>query len=364
MITQDMLFKGSNYVDEILRKLRRVGGAITLYGAGYCGHEALSLLSKHNITVKTICDDFRVGQYLDGIRITDIKSVVPSEELKIFITSGFNQKMKAKLQELSLIDYYHELDFGRYDPEKENYEYFADHIDEINAAYSLLTDEFSKKLFLNLVNYRISRDISLLDGMQESTPQYFPEYPDLRSNQGHYFLDLGAYNGDSISAFLDYTGGFYGGIYAFEASRKNYEILVNNTRNMHDVQCFYLAVSDKKELVSFNVSDAKNSFADEHGQIKLQADSVDNVLAGKPVTFIKMDVEGAEFKALNGAEYTIKTQLPVMAVSVYHFVEDLFRLQLLIEEFCPGLYDFYLRHYSPTVIETVLYAIPKVRRNE
>lgn len=74
-----------------------------------------------------------------------------------------------------------------------------------------------------------------------------------------------------------------------------------------------------------------------------------------------MDIEGAEYDALLGMKETLQG-CPALMVSIYHRVEDLFRLQLLIESMCPKAYDYYIRHYSPTVIETVLYAVPKMRK--
>ena len=90
----------------------------------------------------------------------------------------------------------------------------------------------------------------------------------------------------------------------------------------------------------------------------LEVDTVDHILNGEVVTTIKMDIEGAEYDAILGMEKTLENH-PVLMVSIYHKVEDLFRLQLLIEKMCPNAYDYYIRHYSPTVIETVLYAVPK-----
>ena len=76
------------------------------------------------------------------------------------------------------------------------------------------------------------------------------------------------------------------------------------------------------------------------------------------MTMVKMDIEGAEYDALLGMKGTLRFH-PILMVSMYHKVEDLFRLQLLIEKMCPGVYHYYIRHYSPTIIETVLYAVPK-----
>ena len=69
-----------------------------------------------------------------------------------------------------------------------------------------------------------------------------------------------------------------------------------------------------------------------------------------------MDIEGAEYKALLGAEKTIKKYKPKLAICIYHKPEDVWEIPWLIHQFNPN-YKFYLRHYSLTSPETVLYAI-------
>ena len=172
-------------------------------------------------------------------------------------------------------------------------------------------------------------------------------------------MDLGAYDGDSIKGFISYVDGHYDKIIGVEASKKNYEKLKSNLNGTPNVELHNIGIYSEKTELSFIVSDAKNSFVSVEGNQKLSVDTVDNIVRGQKVTFIKMDIEGAEYDAILGAEQTIKENHPMMAVSIYHLVEDLWRLQLKIEEFCPGVYDYYIRHYSPTVIETILYAVPK-----
>lgn len=69
-----------------------------------------------------------------------------------------------------------------------------------------------------------------------------------------------------------------------------------------------------------------------------------------------MDVEGAEYEALKGAAEIIKNQHPVLAISLYHKPEDVFEIPKLILDIYSG-YKLYLRHYSFSRHETVLYAI-------
>ena len=71
--------------------------------------------------------------------------------------------------------------------------------------------------------------------------------------------------------------------------------------------------------------------------------SVDS-LVNDEVSFIKMDIEGAESRALDGAANTVRKYKPKLYVCAYHRNEDLFALPLKINEICPG-YRFYFRHH-------------------
>ncbi len=352
-----------NQIPLFLEQLRLKKKEVVLYGAGYCCHEALGLLHRYQIPIKEVCDDFRVGETIEGYRISSIQDITMCENSVIIITSGFNVEMKERLVELGLIRFFVEIDFGRYDIAKENKDYFVSHMDDIEYVYSLFSDNQSKYIFLGLINYRISRDLKYLKGLMETTPQYFPE--ELLSRRGGQstFLDLGAYDGDSIKAFLKFVHGEYKEIIAVEASKKNYNLLLENMAGYNNIFCYNVGVFDKPGMIKFKMDDAKNAFISDEGSQIIPMDTVDNILNHRPVDYIKMDIEGAEYEALQGARTTLQECSPVLMVSVYHKVEDLYRLQLLIEDICPGKYAYYLRHYSPTVIETVLYAIPKERKD-
>lgn len=358
------LIDKENHIEQVLENLKVQGKKVVIYGAGYCGHETLGLLHSHGIPVKAAYDDCTSGGDIDGLPIESLSNLHPNEHVAILLTSGFNRTMKSRLSELGLISYYVPADFGRYDADKENYAFFEEHAAELQSAYDLLTDRRSREIFLRLVNYRISREPEALADLEENG-QYFPHEQELNlSSFNKCFLDLGAYDGDSLCGFRDYVHDKYDLIVAVEASRKNYEKLLRQTQEMHRVECHCVGVWSERGELRFTVSDAKNSFAAADGDSVLAVDTVDNIMSGRAVSFIKMDVEGAEYEAIQGARNTIRRFLPAMAISVYHKVEDLFRLQLLVESIAPEKYTYYLRHYSPTVIETVLYAVPRENRKE
>jgi hypothetical protein len=70
--------------------------------------------------------------------------------------------------------------------------------------------------------------------------------------------------------------------------------------------------------------------------------------------FIKLDVEGAESDALDGADKTILKHRPLMAICIYHKQDDLWSIPFTLM----NRYSFYIRHHSSTWYDTVLYCIP------
>ena len=69
-----------------------------------------------------------------------------------------------------------------------------------------------------------------------------------------------------------------------------------------------------------------------------------------------MDIEGSELRALQGAKRLIQQYKPKLAISIYHKPEDTIDIPYYIHELVPE-YRFYIRHYSYSPAETILYAI-------
>jgi len=75
----------------------------------------------------------------------------------------------------------------------------------------------------------------------------------------------------------------------------------------------------------------------------------------RQVTYIKLDIEGAEMEALIGMKETIAKYKPKLAVCLYHKPADLWELPLFIHQLNPD-YKLYIRQHYP-VNEIVLYAV-------
>lgn len=185
--------------------------------------------------------------------------------------------------------------------------------------------------------------------------QYF-DY--LRPWGKEYFVDAGALDGATTTEFLKWCDGNYGAVYAFEVNPLMLEECDKNLRNSVEKSRLFFwdyALWDKRENVMFDNSESKwSAHIDSNGQNLVKADTIDNLLGDKIVTYIKFDIEGSELKALYGAKNCILKNRPRMAVSVYHNENDMEKIMEYLHALNSD-YHFVLRHYHSDAIETILY---------
>lgn len=169
------------------------------------------------------------------------------------------------------------------------------------------------------------------------------------------FVDAGFYDGYTSRRFVEWCKGRYKKIIAFEPNKINYERYFMQDNDI-DKLCLYNAgVWDKEETLSFKLG-GEASAIDELGEEMIEVRKIDDIVGEEGCTFIKMDIEGSELKALEGAKETIKKFHPRLAISIYHKPEDIFEIPLYIKELYAG-YSFYIRHYTFGRWDTVLYAV-------
>lgn len=251
--------------------------------------------------------------------------------------------------------------WGTLNPEKGDYDtlqrraaVLKRHSYDFLWLYRRLGDYLSKRtLSAILINWAVL-DLAYPQKVKSIFPDYWE--PDLfPDNQGDVLVDVGAYTGDSIAQYVQMYGTEYKRIYAYEVSPDSCETMRANMAKLglHDVVIRNKgAGSQPGELsLSRSASDASANqlTADARGE-RIEVVPLDEDLP-EPVTFLKMDIEGAEWDTLLGCETIISQQHPKLAICVYHGYNDLWRIPALIESFCPD-YEFYLRHYGGNLIPT------------
>lgn len=184
---------------------------------------------------------------------------------------------------------------------------------------------------------------------------YFPEFIKLIPDE--VFCDCGAWRGDTVEQFLRRSPG-YKKIYALEPDLENYSVLEKTFRLLPDFIPMKCAASNVS-FVQFNSNGKMSARVEQSGQY-VHAIKLDS-LEPKP-TFVKMDIEGSELEALDGAANLIREGNTVFAVTTYHKFEHLTAIPDIFYRLNPSLKVFF-RQYGEDWTETVCYAVPEHRLN-
>lgn len=184
--------------------------------------------------------------------------------------------------------------------------------------------------------------------------QYFDVFG---CGENEVFLDAGAYNGDTTKDFMAWTGGRYKKAIVLEPLEEQFEHIRNRSESegWNNIELYKNAAWNCKESLNFEVGGAGSHIVKEKAGLCVEGMDIDSIVNNEKVTYIKMDIEGSELQALEGARKTIRTSMPRLAVCVYHKQQDIIDIPLKILSLMPD-YKFYLRHYCTNSWETVLYA--------
>ncbi len=226
-----------------------------------------------------------------------------------------------------------------------------------------LADIESKKVLKNVILGHLKSNIDYFLSIYDEN-EYFNKVT--KSDNESCFVDAGAYIGDTLQKFSNFVNRNFKSVICIEP----------NVENCHKINQVVEKDFSDKEIKILNSGlfeySGKVSFMDSHrddsGRINTECNSefvidcisLDNIDT-ENVTFIKMDIEGAELEGLKGARKTIIRDVPKLAICLYHKPDDIFEIIKYIMDL--GLpYNYYIKHHGGTILhgqnETVFYAIP------
>ncbi len=262
--------------------------------------------------------------------------------------------------DVELVFALHESSYNHYDYAPYNLLSRLD-ADLLSEIFGYFSDDLSQKIFLRKV-YDFSGN-----GQENSDictwPQYYPPEIKRHFSDHEVFLDCGAEYGDTIKQFILEVDGRYDAIYAFEMDACRYnELIKTAVVSDNRICCFNCGVSDRNDTIEYSTYGCPtyiNAYRTDDNISTAKIRTVDSMIdEGKllqEVTFVKMDIEGAELDALHGMEKMIIRCRPKLAICVYHKPDDIISIPQYIKKLVPE-YKFILRHHSPYDTETVLYA--------
>lgn len=335
------------------------GSGLIVFGIGLLGVNSAPLLQKDGLPVRAFCDNDHKKW---GTEAEGLPCIAPQELLHwenpfaLVSTVKHYLAVHRQLEEMGIpnctLDAYA----------------VRSHLSDFQAVYAML-DEESRRIYAGVLLSRLTGNPAGFRALC-SDHQYFA-LPEFRfPGIDEVFVDCGAFTGENSQQFINHCSGIFQKLYTFEGNpaamaamrrrlARERELWLFREDQIVCEQKFVGAVDGVK--IPFHISEGNpaNSFT---GEAEGHTEWVESVTLDRyfseqgedRITFLKADIEGAEWDMLHGAEGLIRRSRPKMAVSVYHSIFDLYRIPLLLRQWVPE-YRFAVRHHWNDFNETVLY---------
>lgn len=232
-----------------------------------------------------------------------------------------------------------------------------------------MNDEFSSKIVKlndNLYYYNgYYLPVNQFDSSVFFTRYGIDKLTTLDSVRNKHIIDAGGYVGDTALLFSSYTDK---NIHVFEASPSNMDIIRETIRLNHldNIVPVSKALGEKSGTATFSLGECNscNSLVERPGynypdHIEVPVVTLDDYVRENniEVGLIKVDIEGGEQLLLRGAVETIRTQHPILLISIYHSANDFFEIKPMIEKMCDKYTFRIVKPANPAIaLETILLA--------
>lgn len=230
-----------------------------------------------------------------------------------------------------------------------------------DAVFVIGTENFYQEIRKEILQLGVdSNDIYGyydMSGVEISGRQYFDDFwfPQKES----IMIDAGMYRGETIFDIIEWNKGLgYVKIIGVEPDKENFLAAQRwiESKNLKNIDLRNVGVGSSSERYTFMANGNSGSHFTENGNEDVVVETIDSMVGLESVSYIKMDIEGFELDALKGAKDVIRRCHPRLLVCLYHKPEDIIEIPQYILDLNAD-YKFYIRHYSNTYMETLLYAL-------
>ena len=356
---------------DIIKSEIRSAKYLCVFSVGVVSNSIISALKKcTDVEIDFLSDNdsSKWGKtFYGGLQCISPKELeVYKDDIAILITTRHYKNIYQQLTEKGFKKIFAVTEYrilnDAYFKNKKNIQAIKDNVLEV---IDILEDERSKKIMFTQIKNWFDFDVDT-EGYEGifTNDQYYPS-DIFKLSARESFVDVGAYNGDTVIDFIKKTNNQFDSIFAFELDKKNFKEMESVVDKLaapvkKKIKLYNLGLLDEEKEVYYETGGSGvqstfinviNSASDCGKTVRLT-----DILKNEKVTFIKMDIEGSEIKALLGAEEIIKRQKPKLAICVYHKPEHLWEVPLYVKKIVPE-YKIYIRHHNPLEYETVCYAL-------
>lgn len=346
---------------------------VILFGGGSTGKVISRLLKEQNVKIKFFVDDdeSKWGEKIDGAEIISFDKFtefcnISSGIVPVVMASIYGKAILNKIENIKQIQIFEMYSWYCNEVNHKNAIWGIDDSNEIEkfkintvSLESKWSDKESASVLNGLYNYLVSKDINYISSVCTDKEQYF--IPEVLSaiNEPLSVADAGAYEGELLHSIRKFNISL-DKWYCFEADAANHQKLLKrkdkNGTGLKQV-CINKGLWNEEKRIYFLNRDSASRIVDYETDCSIETITIDSFFQSESVNFIKMDIEGAEYHALEGGINVIKRDRPVLAVSIYHSIEDFYKIPMYLMENLTN-YKYYVRHHSLIFCETVLYAVP------
>jgi FkbM family methyltransferase len=354
--------------------------SIVLFGASKLGRLMLAGLRQVGIEPLAFCDNSSSlwGQDIDGVPVfSPVEAASRFGESAVFVTTiwgrGSKESVREREAQLRTLGCRRVVSFGplfwKYPdvflpriPATDLPHKVQEQGSSIRSAFELLADQQSRREFVGQLRWRLLFDFDALPD-PASGPIYFPREVS-RPGRDEVFVDCGAFDGDTVTEFLHQWDSQFREVIAFEPDSLSFQKLTLTIDKLPSpvrsrIRAVAAAVGDRAGSVRFPSTGGLGSAVGAGGEEAPQV-TLDDALSDCSPTYIKMDIEGAELQALQGARVLIERDAPVLAVCAYHVQDHLWKLPLTMHSLNPD-YRIFIRPHIGMVEDLVCYAAPRSR---
>lgn len=325
---------GKNEQSEELIRLVNIDGLIDDYETHSNSWHGVPILKTSDVLAESIVVNCSTSispvAVQNNLKKAGLKNVIAISELLIALNGKISLPWFVKQQ-------------------REDYQKFKN---EWFNLYQSMSDDESKKVFMDVLRYRLNPNPFYMHEYEVRLKDQYLE--DFMMYKNEVFVDAGGFDGDTTEEFCrrypDYKK-----VFLFEPSVRNMQAAKLRLSKLKNIEFLEVGLSDSVGRLYFNSDAGSASAVSIVGSESIDVTTLDKAV-NEPVSFIKMDLEGWEMKALAGCKRHIVEEKPKLAISVYHGASDFRDVPRYILSLNPD-YKIYFRHYTQGWSESVMYFI-------
>ncbi len=350
-----------NNTKELYNKIYDPSIPKYILGINYLSDRIIDSFAKENINLQGIIDDYSDETKYRNIKIFKLSDVSKDSLVISCVVDGRLQTAMENIDSNSILYKLNYFELCLHNSELFDYPQFCEnnladidtHGKEYEWLYGILDDDKSREILNCLIDLRYNFNINATKHFELNLDlQYYDDFIKFGSNE--VFVDCGGFDGTSSLEFIK-RNPEYKKVFFFEPTSKYYYLAKERFKSSRNIMLFNNAVYEKNCTLTFDSTKGSASGLSINGDVLVRAIKLDDII-NEYITYMKFDVEGAEYSTILGAETLIKKYKPKLAVCVYHNQEDFWRIPKLVLKYNPE-YKVYLRHYTEGLLETVMYFI-------